>query len=451
MTQLNEAIARYHRILESDTFQDLGWVEDLEQQLAARHLSEGTGRVAPVLRPHFITQRQYANLVKAAEPLYAAIDRMEKLALSTPALMSRMQMLPAEKMLAQVDPGYSHPAVSSMLETHLNNGFLQFVGYNTETPLGAIYGEILNNIFYDLPPVQEFRKKNPLAKTIGTKPLIDAILQTYKDFGGKRKPQIGILEFRQSFQSFDSGEFALITEMFEREGFSTQIMTPDQLEYRNGVLRRGDFEVDLIYRRVRASEFLIRFDLNHALVRAYRDRAVCIVNSFRSELAQKRAIFALLTDAEVTSSFPLNERKALRDFIPWTRMVTNGNTVYREQTVDLPAFIHSNRERLVLKPNEEDADKTTFVGTDLDDAEWERAFKTALRESYVVQESSAPLQSTFPVHRYGSIEMRDMYVDVQPHTVLGKVGGCATWLSPVQKNSFSRVAGLAPTFLLESK
>ena len=64
--------------------------------------------MSPVLRPHFITQRQYANLVKAAEALYSAIDRIEKLALTTPSLMSRMQMLPAEKMLAAVDPGYPY-------------------------------------------------------------------------------------------------------------------------------------------------------------------------------------------------------------------------------------------------------------------------------------------------------------------------------------------------------
>jgi hypothetical protein len=57
------------------------------------------------------------------------------------------------------------------------------------------------------------------------------------------------------------------------------------------VLRRGDFVIDLVYRRIKVSEFLVRFDLNHPLVRAYRDHAVCMVNSFRSEMAQRRAIF----------------------------------------------------------------------------------------------------------------------------------------------------------------
>ena len=64
----------------------------------------------------------------------------------------------------------------------------------------------------------------------------------------------------------------------------------------NGVLRRGTFEINMVYRRLGVQEFLIRFDLTHPLVQAYRDRAVCVVNSFRSELAHKKAMFGLLTD-----------------------------------------------------------------------------------------------------------------------------------------------------------
>jgi uncharacterized circularly permuted ATP-grasp superfamily protein len=317
------------------------------------------------LRPHFISQRQYTGLVKAAEALYSAISRTEKLALSTPALLARMQMLPAEKMLASVNPGYSHMAVTSMLDTHLNNGTLRIVGYNADTPSGAIYGEALNNLFYDADPVKEFRKKYKLTKVGATKPLIHSILKAYKEFGGKKSPNIAILEFRQAFQTSDSGEYQLLMDILRREGYPTEVVSPDQLEYRDGVLRRGDFRIDLIYRRVRVSEFLVRFDLTHPLVRAYRDHAVCIVNSFRSELAQKKAIFDLLTDESVTASFPAMERKAIRDFIPWTRVVAAGKTLYKDQMVDLPEFISTNRERLVLKPNDDSGDRDSYSGSDL--------------------------------------------------------------------------------------
>jgi hypothetical protein len=176
-----------------------------------------------------------------------------------------------------------------------------------------------------------------------------------------------------------------------------------------------------------------------------------VVNSFRSEIAQKKAMFELLTDEAVTAGFPAAEKKAIREYLPWTRVVASTHTTYHDQPIDLPAFIQGNRERLVLKPNEEDGERQTFVGSQLDDSSWERAMKTALRSTYVVQEVTTPLQCTFPLHRYGSVEMKEMIVDVQPHAFLGKVDGCSTYVTPAGNNGFSTVSGLVPTFILESK
>lgn len=450
MTQYNEAIARYNRILEADPYKDLAWADALLRELQVRIPVQGK-RISPVLRPHFITQRQYSNLVKATESLNSALDRIEKAVLSSPALLSRMEMLPAEKMLASVDPGYSHVSVTSLLDAHLNNGTLQVVGCNSDLPSGVLFGEALNNLFYDAPPVQEFRKRYPLTKVAGSKPLLDSILKAYREFGGKKKPNVAIMEVRQLFQNSESGELSILAEMFRKEGFRTEIITPDQLEYREGALIKGDFRIDVIYRRMSVAEFLVRFDLNHSLVRAYQDRAVCVVNSFRSEISQKRAIFDLLTDETVTAEFPSAERKAIRDFLPWTRRVVAGHATYHENVVDLPEFISAHREQLVLKPNDDDSEKSTFTGASLDSAAWDRALKTALRDSYVVQEVGPSLQSEFPLYRYGSLEMREMNVDVHPHSFLGKVHGCSTWVTPTKGTGFSTVSGLAPTFILDSK
>lgn len=451
MAQLNEAIARYHNIIESDRYRDLGWVSDLESRMKEAHLTNGSRVVSPVLRPHFITSRQYANLVKASEALYSAIDRTEKLALSNPALMARMHMLPAEKMLASVNPGYSYMAITAQLDTHIDNGSLQVLSYRADTPSGVIYGEALNNLFYDSEPVKEFRKKYKLTKLGGAKPLIQSIAKAYREFGGKTKsPQIAILEFRQPFQTAESPENGLLADYLRGEGYATEIITPDQLEYRNGALRRGAFQIDVIYRRVSVSEFLIRFDLNHPLVRAYREHKVCVVNSFRSELTQKKAMFDLLTDEEITKGFPAAERRAVRDFIPWTRVVTATKSTYRGETIDLPEFILQNREKLVLRPND-GSDDRTYWGEELDAAGWERALKNSFRSSYVVQEVVKPNIATFPVNRFGNLEMQDLVVDVHPHSFLGKVHGCSTWVKPAGSSGFSSVNGLAPTFILDSK
>ena len=226
-------------------------------------------------------------------------------------------------------------------------------------------------------------------------------------------------------------------------------MTPEQLDYRGGVLSRGDFPINVVYRRISAQEFLLRFDLSHPLVRAYREGAICMVNSFRTEIVQKKAIFSLLTDETVTAGFPLAERKAIKEHVPWTRLMRPGKTVYREQTEDLVEFTLHNRERLVLKPNDASSDLHSYVGSDLDAASWERAVRVAVRNPYVVQEKVEPVQAPFPVMQFGRIDIRPMRVEVHPHIVLGKVEGCSSEISDAGA-MFSTLSGLAPTLILES-
>src|SRR5262249_9589815 len=248
---------------------------------------------------------------------------------------------------------------------------------------GVAWADGLSELFYNAPPVKEFRKKYPLAKVSGKKPLLSALLGAYKQFGGKTKPRIAILEFRPTFATTTS-EYELFRDFFRKEGCEAEIVSPDQLEFKNGVLRRGSYEINLVYRRVSVQEFLQRFDLSHPLVQAYRARAVCMVNSFRSELAHKKSMFALLTDENVTQKFPSAERKAIRDHVPWTRLVTAGKTTYRDKLIDLQEYILKNRERLVLRPNDDYTGMGSFFGWEMNDAAWERALRQALRTPYVV-------------------------------------------------------------------
>src|SRR5450432_2535528 len=325
MSQLDDAISRYNRLLENGPCKDLAWVDDLHKRMEEEHLSAGGRLICPFLRPNFISRRQYDSLVKAGEALIASIDRMQQMVLASPALLARLELLPAEKMLASIDPGYQALEVAARLDSHLVNGHLHFVQYNADSPTGAGYADALAELFWEIPPVKELRKKYSLARVGSRKHLLQALLKSYKQFGGSKKPNIAIVEFRPAYYSGQS-EYELFRDFFREEGYKVEIVSPEQLEYRNGMLRKGNFEINVVYRRLGVQEFLIRFDLTHPLVQAYRDRAVCVVNSFRSELAHKKAMFGLLTDESVTAKFPAAERKAIRDHVPWTRLVAAPKT-----------------------------------------------------------------------------------------------------------------------------
>jgi hypothetical protein len=448
MSQLDEAIARYHKILESESHRDLSWATELQAQMEVDKLSFGGRLICPFLRPHFITRRQYDSLVKTGEILITAVDRMQQMVLQSPALLSQLELLPAEKMLAAIQPGYKTLEVTCRLDSHLTNGSLNLVQYNADSPTGVAWADGLSELFYSAPPVKEFRKKHALTKVSGKKHLLSALLATYKHFGGRRKPKIAILEFRPTFATTTS-EFEIFRDFFRQEGCEAEIVSPDQLEFKNGILRRGDFEINLVYRRVSVQEFLQRFDLSHPLVQAYRAGAVCMANSFRSELAHKKAMFALLTDEKLTQKFPAAERKAIRDHVPWTRLLTTPKTTYHEKTIDLQEYVLKHRERLVLKPNDDYTGQGSFFGWEMNDASWDRALRQAMRTPYVVQEKVEPARSAFPLKSDSTLEFREMRVDVYPQAYLGKIQSCSSWLSWGTTAGLSTSAGLAPTFILE--
>ena len=484
MTQLDEAISRYHRILESEPYRDLRWVKNLQEEMEARQLSAGGRLLCPFLRPNFVTQKQYDSLVKTGEALISAVDRMLRTALASPQLLSRMQLFPAEKMLAAIDPGYEMSEVSAQLDLQIQNGSLHVMQYNADALTGAAWSEGLSDLFYDCPPVKEFRRRYNLTRVGGKKPFLAALLKAYRmfvaggspngfagngiggngagsnginghgftggnGFSGKEKPHIAILEFRDPT---GRSEYEIYRDYFRTEGFDTELVSPEHLEYRNGVLRSGTFAIDLIYRRISVQEFLLRFTLNHPLVHAYRDHNVCIVNSFRSELSHKKAMFALLTDETLTAKFPPTERKAIREHVPWTRVVKAGKSSYHEEPIDdLLEYIKQNREKLVLRPNDEYSDMHSFIGYEHDEGSWARATREALRAPYVVQERVKPTRTVFPLMNYGHLEFKEMQVDVQPQAFLGKVAGCSSYVSSSGPGSYSPASGFTPTFIIDSK
>ena len=291
--------------------------------------------------------------------------RVEQMALATPSLLARIQLLPAERMLAQVDPGYAFAGVTGgSFDTVMNNGSMKFSNHHTDAPAGVLYGDALADVYYEAPPVKEFRQNSLSSKKLWWDeiPFGRADPNRPAKFGGKqKKPRIAIVELKQPFAG-GPGDFAPLAEFFTSEGYQTEVVSPEQLEYRNGVpcgaaISRSGLSY---YRRVRLQEFLVRASIFRIpWCQAYKDTPA-VVNSFRAEVGAKRAIFDLLTDDAITEKFPAIERRAIKEHVPWTRLVQAAKTTHKGHVVDLPDFVMKHRAKLILKPNDRFARSAFF-------------------------------------------------------------------------------------------
>ena len=101
----------------------------------------------------------------------------------------------------------------------------------------------------------------------------------------REAPRIAILDWRE-VPSYS--EFVLFAEYFKSQGLECIITDPREVEYTNGRLVAGDFHITLIYKRVLVSELVERGGMDHPVVRAVRDGAVCMVNPFAAKSCIKK-------------------------------------------------------------------------------------------------------------------------------------------------------------------
>ena len=211
--------------------------------------------------------------------------------------------------------------------------------------------------------------------------------------------------------------------------------------------------VDIVYKRLLVNEYLPIVKEQPALLDAYRAGAICMVNSFRSKIIHKKTLFAVLTDERHKSLFNSNEVQMIAGHVPWTRRVRAGKTDYFGEPIDLLEFIGEQRDRLVLKPNDDYGGHGIYIGWNIDEIGWGEALRNALANGdYLVQERVPTARESFPAITHdGAIQFAEQLVDLDPLLFNGKVGSAFTRLSSNELANVTAGGGMVPTFVISRK
>jgi hypothetical protein len=243
----------------------------------------------------------------------------------------------------------------------------------------------------------------------------------------------------------------LFQDYFSSQDFECVIADPRQLEYRNGqLLVDGINPIHLIYKRVLLSELVNREGIDHPVIRAVREHAVCMVNPFSCKVLHKKSSFAVLSDEANEDLFSLEEQEAIKNYIPWTRIVTERYTSYKGQEIDLLPYLSRNKDVFVLKPNDEYGGKGIILGWETEQSQWESDLRTALAEPYIVQQRIPVPTEPYPSLVEGRVQIYDRWIDTNPYIWYGEfVSGCLTRLSTEELLNVTAGGGSAvPTFVV---
>lgn len=449
MPLLQEAIATYHELLDSKGYyRNLDWADGLQEAMRRQHLVESGRIISPVLRPQFISRPQLERLSTVVERLTAILDRVEAWAAEDPLLLKRIQMVPAEKMLAVMPCGYSRSSIATSMDAGLRNGSLSMRGVESCKPSGLAYGDLLADLFLALPVMEDFQRTGYRVSKVGKKgSLLAAVKHAWKQFGGKRLPKVAVVELKTPPGAAPS-EGELLTEVLRASGASARLVHPEELEFRDNKLYAGDFEIDVVFRRFLTRELLARFDLSHPLLRAYQAKSVCVVNGFRSEMARRRAVFELLTDECVLAKLSAADQEVVSSYVPWTRFICPRKTQYKGAEIDLLPYLRACQSQFVLRPNDDSSEEPVYVGRRLRQSAWEGALQAALRTPYVVQEHAPGTAEEFPVLQYGELQIKQVTVSMHPKVYDGELQGASASLD-YWVDGFARPLALAPVLVID--
>ena len=449
---LHDAVSRYHDLLHDATLAESSRVM-LDEGLEQSKLIFGGRRLSPYLRPHFVTEMDFARIVRVCETVWSAIQKVKDAAIVDPSIVADLGVTEVERELISIDPGYQAVSPTARLDSFLTEAAYSFVELNGESPAGIAYVDAAYEIFSRLPVMRKFGETYNVRPLYGSRYMLDVLLDSYDEFLDRKPdgiPKIAIVDLgERPTQS----EFELFKEFFERQGYPTIICTPEELEFTNNRLRVGDFEIDIVYKRLLVNEYLPIIGEYPALVDACRARAICMVNSFRSKLIHKKALFAVLTDKRRAALFSGEEQEAIGKHVPWTRLVRAEKSDYFGKEVELLEYIKANRNKLVLKPNDDYGGHGITIGWNSDETTWHSALEDALANGdYLAQERVPTAREVFPeLTADGRIEFAEQLVDLDPLLFNGKVHSAFTRLSSTELANVSSGGGMVPTFIISKK
>jgi hypothetical protein len=447
----HDAVACYHDLLTDDRAVEAQGLLDAAQRRLG--LTFGGRPLCTVLRPRFLSVEQDQLLRTRVPLLLGAFAKAHAAALSDPATLRQFHLTEAEQRLLAIEPGYRSPMPTARLDAFfVGPTDLRCTEFNAETPAGAAYGDELAAAFLGLPVMAAFARRYRIVAPSAKPGVLHALLGAFEEWSGTRNapPRIAILDWSE-VPTYS--EFLLFERYFRDRGFECVIADPRTVEYRDGRLMAGDFAINLIYKRVLISELIERLGLDCAVVRAVRDGAVCMVNPFRCKPLYKKASLAVLSDERNAALFSAAERHAVAEHIPWTRVVEERKTECGGRPVDLVPFVLANRDRLVLKPNDDYGGKGIVLGWTVDASRWDEAVRHALTTPFVVQERLTLPSEPFPALVDGRLHVSERLLDVAPFVVQAEyVDGCLTRIATDPLLNVTAGGGsTVPTFVVEGR
>ena len=192
----------------------------------------------------------------------------------------------------------------------------------------------------------------------------------------------GYIENPQDKNPFLENLQQLYPGKLSRGGFTGHLFMCDfpDLEY-------SDNKVYFKGRRIHGLIELYHGIMPPGVMRAFTHGNIRLLNGPMTGLLSNKLNLALLSEHEDSNLFTDEEKETIKKYIPWTRKIIPGETLYKGEKINMENFLIANKDKLVIKPSLGLGGQQVCIGQAIFRKEWEYVVNTALRKrTFLVQQ-----------------------------------------------------------------
>jgi hypothetical protein len=393
--------------------------DELQRAIEADPAARGLGKLIAERCPHLF----------AALPVFVSrphVDEMAKVIRAVEQVAAlpsyRQAALAWAPEIARHDP--ATPGVFMGYDFHLGADGPRLIEINTNAGgamLNAVLGRAQRACCEDVASLES----GPVAADELERHFVETFEAEWRAAGRAGRPaRIAIVDQDPETQ-FLYPEFLLFAHLFRRSGIDAVVLSPHELEFRDGVLRDAQGPIDLVYNRL--TDFSLEAAAHAGLRAAYLADAVVLTPHPRAHAlyANKRNL-SLLTDAA--------RLRELRVPDATIAVLLRGIARTEQVTADGAERLWATRRKLFFKPASGYGGRAAYRGEKLT----RRVWSEILQRDYVAQDLVAPSE-----RRMGP-ECR-MKVDIRNYVYHGRVQLLAARLYQGQTTNFrTERGGFAP-------
>lgn len=273
-------------------------------------------------------------------------------------------------------PGYNMPVPICRYDMFYNGkDDYVFCEFNTDGSSSMNEDDIIGEIMLDSKAHEKLSEKYQLKQFELFESWVDKAYEIYKSADqAVDKPNVAILDFTGLGIT---NEFARFKKTFEDKGFNCEIVDPRDVVYKDGKAYKGDFRLDLVYRRAVTVEMIRRYDEIKDFIEAYLNNAFVMIGSFRSQIMHSKLIFKIFRDPMTKEILTDEENNFLEAHIPFTEILEN------QEDYDT---VLENKDKYILKPFDSYSSDGVYAGQEHNREEWKEILDKAYQNDYIYQD-----------------------------------------------------------------